>query len=514
MALEHVAQGQTRFFTPGVAPDPRGILLGRVCLMTFPTLEGAIAWLRLYASEASLDELLSGLAITKAKTALGSREIVVQIPAVSSYAADRAARLARLVGGAIYTGTAKHFVKYRDDRSPYGYDAVDIGAMPAAADFVVHGDEFAQGYEREGDLPFARLLFRLSIRKIPGGERLGADDRGELYLAVAHGLSDGIIRYLWRNRVEAHAGIFTPKTTSAFDDHGRERGYMWIRARNMPERILALFLGTPGIDVFRAAGPSAAVAVGYSHPIDLASCSSVFPADTFHVFWPGDRVDVLPGPLALADIADLTRVDLELDKPGEPQARSGAPPEPIGVPLRIAVAMGPPRRVVATLIATEHATRLKRILFALPPVSLRGHRVAITDRGILVIGSENLDVIPLGQLLCELTPGLLVPLGMDVVPRVTPEVLARALGHAAGLVTVFTADGKPFQVSEAAFVTLERRSLAKLDVEQAETTSYTADPTSPPEVVNDVVGRFARWGFPYAPDRKLLPPGSGNPGAK
>ena len=42
MALEHVAQGQTRFFTPGVAPDPRGILLGRSCLMTFPTLEGAV----------------------------------------------------------------------------------------------------------------------------------------------------------------------------------------------------------------------------------------------------------------------------------------------------------------------------------------------------------------------------------------------------------------------------------------------------------------------------------------
>src|SRR5271154_4627488 len=114
MALEHVAQGQTRFFTPGVAPDPRGILLGRVCLMTFATLEGAVSWLRLYASEASLDELLPGLVITKASTALGSREIVIQIPAVSSYAADRAARLCRLVGGAIYTGTSKHFVKFRD----------------------------------------------------------------------------------------------------------------------------------------------------------------------------------------------------------------------------------------------------------------------------------------------------------------------------------------------------------------------------------------------------------------
>jgi len=507
MALEHVAQGQTRFFTPGIAPDPRGIVLGRFCLMTFPTLEGAVSWLRLYSSEASLDELMSHLTITKAKTALGSREIIIQIPAVSSYASDRGARLCRLVGGAIYTGTSKHFVKYRDDRSPYGYDAVDIGAMPASTDFMVHGDEFAQSYQREGDLPFASLLFRLSIRKIPGGETLGADDRGELFLAVARGLSDGIIRYLWRNRVEAQAGLFTPGSNSAFDDHGRERGYMLIRVRSLPERILALFIGTPGIDVFRPAGANAAVAVGYEHPIDLASCASVFPPETFHVFWPNDRVDVLPGPLAMSDIGDLTRVELELDKPRDPAQYQGAAAEPIGVQLKLATAMGPPRRVVATLIEVEHASRLKRILFALPPVSLRGHRVAATDRGILVIGSENLDVIPLGQLLCELAPGLLVPLGMDVVPRVSPDVLARALGHAAGVVTVFTTLGRPFQVSESAFVTLERKSLAKLEVERAEAIDYAAPATAEAQVVNDAVGRFALWGFPDAPDRKLLPPG-------
>src|SRR4051812_874533 len=485
MALEHVAQGQTRFFTPGVAPDPRGILLGRFCVMTFPTLEGAVSWFRLHSAEAALDELLPNLAITKARTALGSREIVVQIPAVSSYAADRAARLCRLVGGAMYTGTAKHFVKYRDDRSPYGYDAVDIGTMPATIDSMVHGDEFAQGYIREGELPFARLLFRLSIRKLPGGERLEVEDRGELYLAVARGLSEGIIRYLWRNRVEAQAGLFTPGATSAFDDHARDRGYMLIRVHALPERILALFLGTPGIDVFRPAGATAAVAVGYEHPIDLASCASVFPADTFHVFWPNDRVDVLPGPLQLSDIADLTRVDLELERAKDPAQLAGGPPEPIGVELKLAASMGPPRRVVATLIALEHGSRLKRILFALPPVSLRGHRVAVTDRGILVIGSENLDVIPLGQLLCELTPGLLVPLGMDVVPRVSPEVLARALGHGSGVVTVFTADNRPFQVADTAFQTLERRSLAKLESERAGVEDFTADPTPDAQVVND-----------------------------
>ncbi|HEY1557211.1 MAG TPA: hypothetical protein VGF94_20385 [Kofleriaceae bacterium] len=507
--LEHVAQGQTRFFTPGVAPDPRGILLGRLCLMTFATLEGAVSWLRLYSSEASLDELMASLTITKARTALGSREIIIQVPAVSSYTADRAARLARLVGGAMYTGTAKHFVKYRDDRSPYGYDAVDIGALPAAADFMVHGDEFAQAYVREGDLPFSRLLFRLSLRKVPGATDLAPEDRAELYLSVAHGLSDGIIRYLWRNRVEAQAGLFQPRSQSAFDDHARERGYIWMRVRDLPERILALFLGTPGIDVFRPAGANAAVAVGYEHPIDLASCQSVFPEGTFHVFWPGDRVDVLPGPLALSDIADLTRVELQLDKPRDASPQAGGPVEPIGVDLKLAAAMGPPRRVVATLIQLEHASRLKRILFALPPVSLRGHRVAVTDRGILVVGSENLDVVPLGQLLCELTPGLLVPLGMDVVPRVSPEVLARALGHSAGLVTVFVADGRPFQIAEGSFQTLERRSLAKLEPDRASVDDYSSELGGDVHVVNDAVGRFALWGFPDAPDRKLLPSGEG-----
>jgi hypothetical protein len=97
---------------------------------------------------------------------------------------------------------------------------------------------------------------------------------------------------------------------------------------------------------------------------------------------------------------------------------------------------------------------------------------------------------------------------MDIVPRVTPEVLARALGHSTGVVTVFTSDNRPFQVSESVFSTLERRSLAKLDVDRAETIDYTAAVSPEAKVVNDAVGRFALWGFPDAPDRKALPSGN------
>ncbi|MCA9674555.1 MAG: hypothetical protein H6709_08710 [Kofleriaceae bacterium] len=511
MALEHVAQGQARFMTPGVAPDPRGVLLGRHCLLLFPTLEGAVSWLRLYSAEASLDELLSGFEITRVRTQLHSREMVVRIPAVSSYTCDRAARLVRLVGGSIYTGTAKHFVKYRDERSPYGYDAVDIGALPKGAEFMLHGDDFSQAYLRESELPLQRLLFRLSLRRVPGATKLGPDERAELMLTVARGLGDGVIRYLWRNKVEAELGLITPAGSSDFDDPGTDRTYMLLRVRNMPERILALFQGTPGIDVFRPVTGNAAVAVGYAHPIELSSVGSLLPQDQFHLFWPGDRVDVVPAPLELSRIEDLTRIDLELEA-AEPRTATASNVDPVGVPLHLAPALGSPRRVTATLIPQAQSAWLKRLVYLLPPSSLRGHRVAVTDRGVLVTGSDNVDIVPLGQLLSELSPGLLVPLGMDVVPRVSAEVLARALGHGSGLLTVFAHDGAPFQVAESALVPLERRALAKLEVERVEVTELSAAAVIDPSVVNDPVGRFALWGFPGGPERKALPPSGGTSG--
>ncbi len=506
MALEHVAHGQSRFMTPGVAPDPRGVVLGRFLVIVFPTLEGVVSWLRLYSHEASLDELVAGLEIVRVRTPLMSREMILKIPAISSYAGDRAARLARLVGGSIYTGTAKHFVKYRDDRSPYGYDAVEITALPQGAELVVHGDDFTQTYTREGDLQLSRLLFRLSLRRMPGAQRLGPEERGELVLAVARGLADGVIRYLWRNKVEGEVGLVTPKNRPS-DVGGELRGdpsYLLMRVRNLPERILELFLGTPGIDVFRPVSGNVAVAVGWAHPVELASVASLLPEDTYHVFWPGDRVDVLAGPLELSRLADLTRIDLELEPVREPRQGGVVTPDAVAVALRLAPAAGLARRVTATLIPLTHTAHFKRLVYLLPPPALRGLRVAVTDRGIVVVANHDLDVIPLGALLTELAPGILVPIGLEVVPRVSPEVLASALGHGSGVLTVFTPEGPPFQLPEAKLAVLERRTIAKLEAEVVEVREVALAPPGDPSVVNDPLGRFALWGFPE-PEQKLLP---------
>ena len=144
--LERISLGQTRFSMPGVAPDARGILLGKLGVLAFPSLDGVVSWLRLYSDEDSLDDLLPGTRIVRARTALGSRAVLLTIPATSSYVLDRAARCARLAGGTTYTGTAKHFVRYRDDHSPYGYDVADLGT--AQTETVLHGEDASIPYVR------------------------------------------------------------------------------------------------------------------------------------------------------------------------------------------------------------------------------------------------------------------------------------------------------------------------------------------------------------------------------
>jgi hypothetical protein len=160
---------------------------------------------------------------------------------------------------------------------------------------------------------------------------------------------------------------------------------------------------------------------------------------------------------------------------------------------------------VGTLIDGADAMRLKQLVYFLPPSMLRGHRVVVTERGILVVAEANVDLIPLGTLLAELAPGLLLPLGMDLVPRVAPDVLASALGHGPGRFTVFPHEGGPFHVSEALLQPLERRALAALNAPGVERTDLSlAVPAGEPRVVNQAVGAFALWGFPAPPTQALV----------
>src|SRR6516164_10559550 len=102
--LEHVALNQTRFNTPGVAPDNRGILLGKMGALLFASVDRLVGFFRVFCDESSMDDLLPKLKIHQVRTPLMSREFLVLFHAASSYLVDRTARIASIMGGLTFTG--------------------------------------------------------------------------------------------------------------------------------------------------------------------------------------------------------------------------------------------------------------------------------------------------------------------------------------------------------------------------------------------------------------------------
>src|SRR5690606_30639327 len=117
--------------------------------------------------ENDINDLLSGLRIVRVTTPLRTQEFLVIFPAMSSYLMDQAAKLAKMVGGYLFTGTTKHYVAYRDSQAPLGYDAREL--MRSEADFALYSQTFEQTYSRVSDLDFGALVRRLSLERIRRG---------------------------------------------------------------------------------------------------------------------------------------------------------------------------------------------------------------------------------------------------------------------------------------------------------------------------------------------------------
>src|SRR4051794_25424374 len=88
--LDNVALNQTRFNTPGVAPDNRGILLGKQGALLFSSVDRLVGFFRVFCDESSMDDLLPKLKIVQVRTPLESREFLVFFHASTSYLLDRA----------------------------------------------------------------------------------------------------------------------------------------------------------------------------------------------------------------------------------------------------------------------------------------------------------------------------------------------------------------------------------------------------------------------------------------
>jgi hypothetical protein len=505
--LQRVALGQVRFNLPGLTVDARGVVGGKQLVVRFAAIDRLVSFFRLLSAEQSLDDLQPGLRIVYARGAAGTREALVQLPSASAHLGDEVARAARMAGGQAFTGTGKHFVQFRDVRAPLGYDAATLSQE--AGDLVLYGAEQVVGYRIESEMPLPKLLLRLTLQRRHGAASLPPE--GLIYLVARRGLGALVAEYLHRAQSQAARAAEPGETplrasvalceTSAESAFSAGRTFWLFRLEGVPARMRGLLTGTPGLELYEPVTENVAVATGYRHPIHLEACRGSFPTDRFYLFSPrvaGASV-IAPNP-ALAAIEDVVRIQAPQARDPERTESTSVGRTDITVPLRLEPAADPRRRAMATLVPWPQAGWLRRLCYSLPPTALRGYRVALLERGVLVLSAGSLEGFPFGVLLDAVAPDVLVPLGTRLRPAISPALLAERVGAQGGTLVVFPALGEPpFRVAPGALETLDRRVLSSVELAAP---APLAEPRAAPlpssaavEIENDPLGPMPLWGL-------------------
>jgi hypothetical protein len=491
--LERAALHQTRFRTPGVAPDTRGVVLGQRGTLLFPSLDRVVAFFRAYGDDGSLDEILPSLSIRRVITPLRTRELLVLLGAESSYRMDRIAAVARLAGGLVFTGTSRHYVKYRDAESPLGYDVTELLDQPA--DAIVYHDTFRQVYTYDREIPFRDLVLKLEPFRAPPERERPLPAR--LWCTAEVGVGHALIGYLFRWRARARVALAEWPSESAFED--RPMRLHVFDLEELPRRILQLLRSIPGVHVFEPLGASFGVEVGFQHPIALDSCQTLFAGGGLTLFRGDGRVTIVDPVPPFAPVGSLIRSTLQLEPTASVSA--GIPLEgamrPMQLDLRLAPTTQSWRNVVASIVPREQREWLAKLLYVLPQRTLDSLKVALTADAIYLLDPAGIEGVPLGLFYGEVAPRIYVPAGMTLVPAVAPSVLEELVRERGGGHVFFEPSSPaPRILPHESFGPVSRRMLR--DIAGTAVHADAPDRVDPPlpmlQYGSDA--RFPLWGAP------------------
>jgi hypothetical protein len=525
--LEPVAAGQTRFRMQGLAPDPRGIAIGREVLVVLPSLDALVAFLGAYSDEASLDDLLPTMTLEHARRQGGGHAVLVRCSSGDGYSVDRLARLAQATRGQLYTGVGNTFVRWRERDAPFGYDLA--APLQSGRDEVTVVDvDYAASYQTTHRMDPVELIQRLQLRPVPvtaGGISRDPDMAGLRDMAlvlVAPALAARVLRYLWRLELPM-AGYYVVLA-------GDAQASLLLRLRSPRPRALDVLSLIPGIELLAPVSSRAAVEIGWRHPVQLASAQSCLPGDEMFLFrGKTGRVERLEGPPRFIDGRHLVESTMASRLRDVAQLREAELD-----PLRVELRMRPTtlaREPRAVLIGWDQVRLLRHLVYLIPPSALSASRLVPLDEGVVVLaGASALGrtsfgsagagagiaglgagiVIPLGRRLGEVAPGVLVPDGHELWPRVRPQLLRQLLGlgpedHAFYLVP----GADPIRVRPEQLLPLDAALIGRLVLDDAALVLPELPPAVAGNIRNAKLGRFALWGFGGLPGGFPRPAGEG-----
>jgi hypothetical protein len=467
-------------------------------LVLLQSTERLVSFLRAAGEEGALDELLDAMRILQVLSPLRTREMVVEVQSSSSHRMDRIASVARLIGGMVFTGSGRHFVKYRDAQAPFGYDAGDL--LPDPGDLALYHDRFSQPYKLDRTVGVRDLILRLAPVHVP---RSRVENPRALYALVRIGLGESVVGYL--SRWNAPARVALVEWERGGTASTVERAYLLQLLQPQP-RFVQLLRSLPGVKVFIPDGERTAVELGYRHPIPLTACAPLFASDEMVLFRAGGEGAVLlPQRPPFIDVQAVTTLAASS---GEPASNVRVKPIEgrFSLSLSLVPATSPPRRVSALVASLADQDAVGRALSLLPPSALAKITAAFTEDSIYLYGPDGVQNIPLGTLFEELGQNVFVPLGKTMSPPLPPEVL-RQIAKIDSSQRVFLSEGRyPITaVPESAFVPATRLLVSDVPVHEDSPITPPLDGDRPlPDVWPSAPGMLAGVASPGA--RGALPP--------
>jgi hypothetical protein len=492
----------------GLAADARGIAVGREALVVLESLDRLVALLGAYSEETSLDDLFPSLTIERGSREGGGQAILFRCGAGDGYALDRLARLAGIARGQLYTGSGSLFVRYRERVAPFGYDlavpVTELGGVRTTEVLAVDLD-FASRHEIVDRVDPVDLLQRLSLRQVPVPlTGISADPelcglREMALVLVPPGIGERVLSYLWNLEVPM-SGVRVTLT-------GDRSGSLLLRLRHPLPRVLDVLRGIPGIELLAPISPRAAVEVGFQHPIHLASANACLPGDEMYLFRGRvGRVERLDGAPRFVDGRHLVLADVG-NRLQEAGGSSETQLEPLRVDLKLR-SSSTPREPRASLVAWDQIELLRRLVYVVPPSALAASRVVALQEGLVVITGTSIggrtsrtgygaaSIIPLGHRLSEVAPGVLVPDGFELWPRVRPALIRSLLGLESAEHAIFLApDSDPLRIRSEQLLPLDAAVIGRLELSDPSLVEPSVPALEAAQIENERLGRFALWGF-------------------
>ncbi len=484
--------------------------MGREALLVFESLDRLVGFLGAYSREANLDDLVPTLTLERARRTGGGQTFLLRCQAVDGYALDRLMRLAKVTQSPVYAGSGAFFIQTRDRRAPFGYDLeVSSSEIDRAddVDVLVVEFEFSMGFSIIEGIDPVELILQLALRPVPLPRGGVAEDpelagvREMALLLVAPGISERVLSYLWR--VEADmAGVRVQIEEDA-------RSSLLVRLRQPDGHLLDILRAIPGVELLAPVSPRAAVEVGYEHPIHLASVGRSLPGDDMYILRGGvGRVERMDGAPRFVQGRHLVASEVQV-RDWAPRKLAVEELAPLRVELELR-ATAHAREPRASLVAWRDIELLRRLVYVVPPSALAAARVVALEEGLLVVsgapraaaerGSDQGfgvgSIIPLGDRLVEIAPGVLVPDGYELWPRVRASLIRELLGLDGDDRVLFRAPGlDPIRVPADEMIALDAAVVGSLQPVDLEAADVTVTDAGPGTIENQSLGRFALWGF-------------------